>query len=312
MLVTISSTVANVAFAAKAPQSVLFPSFASSHAIAYSCSSFTSATVTLSFPHFAPTCVLSFHVFSCPDGLNAVLSAGCPNKKASAFMGALIKSAPHPKDESDLLQKPNTKEGSEHRPSKKDSCLKEDDGLYNVECEFIHDQEPKQPGNPDHEYIELGSADEGKMATTIKKMATTRPVLVEDVIKIAKKKTGRKSSGSNKALLSKFNNKELALLAKQCVQKVTCIINMYPDNVHFAFPTFSEEIKCLLAEGQGGEYLADLNEIAQDAVTRDEFVDFLVSNGTMQLDPAAGNDEDDVPESEGQDGDGQDLAAASQ
>jgi hypothetical protein len=50
---------------------------------------------------------------------------------------------------------------------------------------------------------------------------------------------------------------------------------MYPDNAHFAFPIFSEEIKCLSAEGRGGEYLADLNEIAQDAATRDEFVRFV-------------------------------------
>ncbi|KIK50381.1 hypothetical protein GYMLUDRAFT_65291 [Collybiopsis luxurians FD-317 M1] len=78
------------------------------------------------------------------------LGAGCPSKKASVFMGALIKSAPDPKDESDLLQKPDTK-----------GRLKEDDSLNEVEHEFIHDQEPKQP-DPDHEDIELGSADEGK------------------------------------------------------------------------------------------------------------------------------------------------------
>ncbi|KIK51243.1 hypothetical protein GYMLUDRAFT_64927 [Collybiopsis luxurians FD-317 M1] len=77
-------------------------------------------------------------------------SAGRPSKKASVFMGALIKSAPDPEDESDLLQKPDTK-----------GHLKEDDGLNEVEREFIHDQEPKQP-DPDHEDIKLGSADEGK------------------------------------------------------------------------------------------------------------------------------------------------------
>jgi hypothetical protein len=48
-----------------------------------------------------------------------------------------------------------------------------------------------------------------------------------------------------------------------------------------------------------------------DALTK------LVLNCTAQPDPAAGNDEDDVPDgdgqdSNGQDGDGQDLATASQ
>jgi len=100
---------------------------------------------------------------------------------------------------------------------------------------------------------------------------------VEDTTQLSKRKRtkGNISHKTGKILLKAFDYPPLALFAKRCCRMATCIVDMYPENPHFAWDTFSAELKRLSDEGRGHDMLEALKEIAQDGDKKDDLIRFV-------------------------------------
>jgi len=55
----------------------------------------------------------------------------------------------------------------------------------------------------------------------------------------------------------------------------TCLIDMFPEDPHFAWTTFSAELKKIVDEGKGKNLLEALTAIAEDGEKKDELIRFV-------------------------------------
>lgn len=82
-------------------------------------------------------------------------------------------------------------------------------------------------------------------------------------------------NGTSKVLISSFSSPKLAIFAKRCTRMATCIVNMCPEDPLFSWSTLKEEMKRLVEEGRGEEFVKDLAEINKDPNLSNRLVHFV-------------------------------------
>jgi len=100
---------------------------------------------------------------------------------------------------------------------------------------------------------------------------------IEETTQISKRrpKMASSSGATRKILKTDFAYPPLALFAKRCCRMATCIIDMYPENPHFSWKTFSNELERLTDEGRGTDMLEALMAIADNGDKKDELIRFV-------------------------------------
>lgn len=100
-------------------------------------------------------------------------------------------------------------------------------------------------------------------------------LIVQDITSLGATLKVNKERNSGKVLLSKFDNRKLALIAKRCARAATCLVSMCPEDPLFSWPIFTEEFEELVREGRRPDFVASLKQINDDPEHRDKLIRFV-------------------------------------
>ncbi|KAE9384479.1 hypothetical protein BT96DRAFT_1098130, partial [Gymnopus androsaceus JB14] len=142
--------------------------------------------------------------------------------------------------------------------------------LNSTENQFLDDVLPEREDLPEEPNSDGNELEDSEQDTD----GEEEDNAFQDVTNASGSKPRVNKEGSHKVLLSEFENRKLALFAKCCARKATCLVAMCPEDPLYSWPTFTEEFERLVKEGRCLDFVESLEQINGDPEGRDKLMNY--------------------------------------